>query len=211
MKVTISTFCSEQYLPLADLTFHKNKKPYAKKHGYNHDIFITESVEHCHNFLKFPYGFESRIKYINELLKTDTDWIWLSGSDVIVTNPDIKIESIIEPYREFDLLCTFDVSHINADSLIIKNTQWSKDYFSMIYDMRYSGVPDEQNAIIKTYQDYPDKVKIIPQRAINSYDHALIKHSTNHPGQWKQGDFAIHFVNMSLEARIKIVKQYLNI
>lgn len=208
MKVIISSFSSEQYLPLSNITFEQNKKPYALKYGYEHEFCTTAPPDYYENVLKFPYGFV-RIERINELLKTDTDWIWLSGSDVVITNPEIKIEDIIDPYKEFDLLVTMDISHINDDSMLIKNTQWSKDYFKMIYDMRYSGVPDEQNAIIKTYRDYPDKIKIIPQRTINSYDHSLIGHSTDHPGQWQHGDFVIHLVNMSLEKRLETVKKYI--
>lgn len=209
MKITVASFSSEEYLPLSELTFDKNKKLYAEKHGYNYDFYITKPLEHYHSVLKMPYGF-CRIEQINELLKTDVEWIWISGSDVIVTNDNIKIEDIIKPYKDYDLLCTFDVSHINADSLLIKNTKWSKEYFKMVYDMRHSGVPDEQHVIIKTYLEHP-QIKIIPQRLINSYDHALIRHTTKHEGQWQKNDFAIHFVNMNLESRIKIVKQYLNI
>jgi hypothetical protein len=209
MNVTIASYSSEMYLPLSKITFDKNKVDYANKHGYKSKFYLTESLDYYHDVLKIPYGF-ARIEFILELLKNDTEWIWISGSDVIVTNDTIKIEDIVKDYNGYDLLCTFDVSHINADSLLIRNTQWSKEYFKMIYDMRFSGVPDEQNAIIKTYLDHP-QIKIIPQRLINSYDHALIKHTTNHVGQYEKGDFAIHFVNMGLEDRIKIVNKYLNI
>lgn len=209
MNVTIASFSSEVYLPLSKITFDNNKVPYAEKHGYKTNLLLTESLEHYHNVLKYAYGF-CRIERIIELLNTDVEWIWYSGADVIVTNDSIKIEDIVKDYDGFDLLVTMDVSHINDDSMLIRNTEWSKSYFKMLFDLRYSDVPDAQNLIIKTYLDHP-QIKIIPQRLINAYDHALIKRNTNHSGQWEKGDFAIHFVNMGLEDRIKIVKQYMNI
>lgn len=207
MKIHLFSMSSKQFLPLSEITFDKCKKPYAEKHGYSCSLLITETVEHYQNVLGYPYGFV-RINEINRLLETDVEWIWSTGADVLITNPETKIESIVEQFEGYDMLVTMDVSHINDDSMLIKNTKWSKEYFKFLYDQRLSGVPDSQNLIIKTFQDHK-QIKIIPQRLINAYQHRLIGHSPNHPGEWHKGDFALHLVNMSLERRIDIAKTYI--
>jgi hypothetical protein len=63
-----------------------------------------------------------------------------------------------------------------------------------------------------------DRIKIVPQRTMNSYDYDLYpglvphiykKDLLGNDGQWQSGDFLIHWPAVPLATRIKLAQEML--
>lgn len=216
MKISIVTAHNEEYQPLANITWNQNKKLYAEK--YNYDAYVC-SLSKYHIKL---CGFE-RIEYVIDLLETGKyDWIWVTGSDVMVTNFTVKLEDIID--NNFDFIITVDCLNINNDSFLVRNAPLSINWLKKVVSMReeYSNAKwYEQSAMIDTIEMMGNRIKILPQRVMNSYDywqypqdyqpHIDKKDLFGNSGQWEQGDFVIQWPGLSLQQRLPLAAQTLNL
>jgi hypothetical protein len=134
----------------------------------------------------------------------------------MITNFTIKIEDKIIP--EYDLIIATDCNEINNDSFLIKNSEWSKNYLKQIVELepKYRNhFFYEQQAMIDTYLEHKDKIKIVPQRYLNSYKNDLYPHQLpfdclGNDGTWQKGDWLIHWPGTSLDLRIKLARHFLN-
>lgn len=209
MNIVIS-MNDAKYQPLADITWNQNKLLYCEKHGYG-------SFNKTEGFRKdMPIGFE-KLFIIQELMKKpDTEWIWWTGCDAMVTNFNIKIEDRIVP--GYDLIIATDCNEINNDSFLIRNCEWSKSYIEGLIQLipKYSNhYFYEQQAMIDTYFDHKDHIKIVPQRQMNSYQNDLYPWQSKYDllgndGTWQEGDWLVQWPGTQLDLRLKLAKFYLN-
>ena len=81
-----------------------NKVKYAEKHGY---AYLAKTDE----FYGFEPGFE-KIQFMIDIFDTypDTEWIWWTGTDSMVTNFNIKVE-------DFDVADAFGIAHYSNEVL----------------------------------------------------------------------------------------------
>lgn len=93
MKIAQITLNDQAYEPLAEITFHKNKKEYCAQHNY-------EAIQKNSGFKHKNIGFE-KIQFIYDLFieRPDIDWIHWTGTDTLVTNFNQKLENIKESYE----------------------------------------------------------------------------------------------------------------
>lgn len=199
-----------KYQPLADLTWNQNKKLYCERHGY---VGINKTDGFVGNI---SIGFE-KIHFILNLMKdrSDIEWIWWTGTDAMITNFTIKIEDKIIP--EYDLILATDCNDINNDSFLIKNSEWSKNYMQTIADLEPKYKKHffyEQQAMIDTYADNKDKIKIVPQRYLNAYKNDLYPHQLpydclGNDGTWQKGDWLIHWPGTSLDLRLQLARHFM--
>lgn len=212
MKFAIVTAYTANYTPLTEITWDQNKVPYAQRHGY--DTFaLTEGF-------KYPLkhiGFQ-RLEYVVELLKTNNyDWIYVCGSDTMITNFTIKLEDLVDD--EYDFIISVDCLNLNNDSFLVRNTPLAVKWLEHICALRETYADAkwyEQSAMIDTIDMMEDKIKIVPQRFFNSYDywqypqdyqpHIDKRDILGNDGQWQPGDFLIHWPGLSLEKRIPLAK-----
>lgn len=201
----------EKYQPLADLTWNQNKQQYCEKHGYI-------GINWTSGFDKNMKGGFERCRLIKELFESnkELEWVWWTGCDSMITNFDVKIEDKVLP--DCDLIIATDCNEINNDSFLIKNTEWSKKWLQDIYDgfSKYKNTMFlEQQAMIDSYPDNKDKIKIVPQRYLNAYRNDLYPHQSKYDllgtdGTWQHGDWLIHWPGTSLDLRIQLARHYLN-
>jgi hypothetical protein len=200
----------EKYQPLADLTWDQNKKLYCERHGY-------AGINKTSGFVgNISIGFE-KIHFILNLMneRPDIEWIWWTGTDAMITNFTIKIEDKIIP--EYDLILATDCNDINNDSFLIKNSDWSKDYMKQIADLEPKYKKHffyEQQAMIDTYHDNKDHIKIVPQRYLNAYKNDLYPHQLpydclGNDGTWQRGDWLIHWPGTSLDLRLQLARHFM--
>ena len=201
----------EKYQPLADLTWTKNKQIYCDRHGY---LGVNKTSGFRGNI---PIGFE-KIAFLQDLLeeRKDLEWVWWTGSDAMITNHTIKIQDKIIP--EYDLIIATDCNEINNDSFLIKNSAWSRAYLAHIMEV----MPQyknhyfyEQQAMIDSYPDNQEKIKIVPQRYLNAYKNDLYPHQSKYDllgndGTWQKGDWLIHWPGTSLDLRLQLARHFLN-
>jgi hypothetical protein len=199
----------EKYQPLADYTWTQNKELYCKQHGY-------VGINKTDNFVgNISIGFE-KIFFLKDLMhsRLDLKWIWWTGTDSMITNFTTKIEDKID--ENYDLIIATDCNEINNDSFLIKNCEWSRNYMQHIIDVMpiYSKhYFYEQQAMIESYPDNKDHIKIVPQRYLNAYRNEMYPHQSKYDllgtdGTWQKGDWLIHWPGTQLELRLQLARLY---
>jgi hypothetical protein len=214
LKFALVTAHNQAYQPLADLTWDQNKKLYAEKWGYD-AIAITEGFRYPVQYISFE-----RSNYIADLLESGKyDWIHAVGCDTMITNFDISLESLVDD--NFDFVIAVDCYNINNDSFLARATPNTIQWLRNIVSLReaYSDAKWlDQSAMIDTIDMMKDRIKIVPQRTMNSYNYDLYPGLVPHiykkdlfgnDGQWQSGDFLIHWPAVPLEKRIELAQDML--
>lgn len=206
-RIAVATLHTENYRELAEITTYRNKKEYCEKHGYDLKIKV-EPFSHS-------LGFE-RLFFVLDLLNSDLyKWIWHVGCDTLVMNFATKIEDKID--KAFDFIIAKDIHDINDDSFLIKNSPNSKRWLDKICSLEQGYLKHpwaEQQAIIDNLIDLgKEKLKIVPQRELNSYlyDSGLYPGMERHIGQYQPGDWLMHWPGLGLKTRIDLAKKYINL
>lgn len=206
----IITYHDENYRPLADITWYQNKIPYCEKYGYHYEYEPLEGVNHV--------GQVQKVRFINRMLSNPNyDWIWWTGCDLMITNFNISIDNKID--SNYHMIIATDCNGINADSILIRNSDPSREYWKMIEELLPSCAWDwegEQGIIKRTYQERSDLIKIVPQREINAYNYDIYQGRYPHTdafgndGDWQPGDWAIQWPGVTLPGRVELAKIYSN-
>jgi hypothetical protein len=164
----------------------RNKISYCNKHGYT---FIQDESVYDQSktipWSKIPLI----LKYIDEY-----DYIVWVDADMLIMNSAIKIESFIDKYSEYDIICGNDWKMINTGFMIIKNSDFSKEFYKAVFNNVYNPSDDkngrynnhEQGSFInlhdRNFMDCQARIKVTSPRDMNSYWFNF------HPG-----DFILHF------------------
>lgn len=173
-----------------------SKKEYCKKNNYE---CIIGGEEFWDRERPIPW---SKIPFLlNVLEKSDEgELIFMSDADVYITNMDLKLEEHVVPLlpEGKDLLMTIDsCGHINDGNILIRNTKWSREFWSRVYeqtDLLYH--PWWENAavikLLELNSSDLEKTEIINKcRIFNAYIQGL----PNMP-LWMPGDFLVHFAGI---------------
>lgn len=219
--IILATMHDDKYKELADETWENNKVKYAERHGYAY-------VAKTDNFYGIPPGFE-KVQFLLDLLDTypDTEWIWWTGTDSMVTNFETKVEDKvnfeeagIEPHVIMSSDFNFD---INCDSMLVKNTPEAKAWLQEIMDLlpKYGNHQfKEQQAMLDIMDAWEDKILIQPQHYMNSYEYKMYRVApweykddtdvNGHRGQWEYGDWLVHWPGTQPNERMELVKETKN-
>ena len=174
----------------------KSKKSYAEKHGYT---YIQGGEEFWDRTRPIPW---SKVGFVLSTLRKlpDGALVWLSDSDVLITNPEIKVAELIDlmlPPQK-DLMITIDAcGHINSGNMFMRNGPWLRGFWERVgqqTELTYH-IWWENAAIIKLLETVPDDflhTQISTEhKRINAYLQGL-------SGQplWAPGDFLVHFAGV---------------
>jgi hypothetical protein len=219
MKIALATLCSPELAELGKLT-HPNKGFYCGLHGYEYltklGDFLTDSPESGFHHLIFE-----RWRWFGEMLPK-FDWLLCCGVDVLITNPNITIESIVEGRKPF-LICK-DANGFNSDVILVKSDSECLNLMADIADSRpqFSRAPElDQSAMRSIFPKYPRTIEVLPQRVMNAYDYSSLFRYYGNPnyakgidadgndGKWQPGDFIFHCPGLSQEEKIPLLKEKL--
>lgn len=202
----------EAYKQLSNLTWENNRELYAKKNGY-------DTVVRTDNFGGMNLGF-AKISLLIDALKTNKyDFVFWSGTDTIITNFSIRLESLF--YDGFHITMATDFNGLQSDSILIRNTMEGRAWLKMIMDNMptYLNHPFlEQGVMMETYNQYKHILKLVPQRYMNSYFYDLYKNkgaksnndSLGFSGQWEKGDFLLHMPDQPMHIRLERFNDIIN-
>lgn len=185
MKIGVCTLSiGQKYKELTKLTL-QNKKEYCDKYGYT--LITDESMYDSSK--PIPW---SKILQLQKYLDEYDYLVWMDA-DMLIMNDMISIESRIFKYPEYHIICGSDYKMINTGFMIIRNSQFSKDFLKMVWEHNYE--PDsngnryqnwEQGSFIHLYDhNYLgciNKIRITEPIENNSYWY-----------NFKKGHFIIHF------------------
>jgi hypothetical protein len=105
----------------------KNRRDYAERHGYT---LIDGTV---HRGPERPPAWY-KIKAVEAVLD-EYDWVFYLDADAWITNPDIKLESILPARSTSDFVVTNDVTGLNAGTWLIRNSDWSRSFLKEWWSM----------------------------------------------------------------------------
>jgi len=213
MNFALVTAHTASYQPLADLTWEQNKKLYAEKWGYG--AYVKSEFKYPTAQISFE-----RTELIIELLESGKyDWIHACGCDTMITNFNIKLEDLAD--NNYDFVIATDCFNINNDSFLARATPTTINWLKHVVNVREQYANHswyDQQAMIESIDMMGDKIKIVPQREINSYDydqypgsvpHVYKKDMFGNDGQWQQGDFLIHWPGVPLARRLPLAQHKL--
>ncbi|ORX46406.1 hypothetical protein BCR36DRAFT_372236 [Piromyces finnis] len=181
---------------------------YAKIHGY--DFFIDHEVYYAEREIYYMKT-NTIIKYLLRFLEEKTyDWIFWVDSDVVMVNPNIKLETFLPPIEKNDihLIISGDSNGINAGVFFLRINSWSLTYMmrtvSYAYNHKtslifYSDQTSMNNVLLENYEVETDHFVLVPQKWFNMY----IDETT-------PGYFLIHFAGVVMKDIIaKSVREFL--
>ena len=211
MKIIVQNSYAENYASLGNLTWHKNKVDYAARHEYETRLEVYPNNSHLPSY----HGFK-KIYHVQRIFKEDNpDWVWVTGCDSMITNFNIKLESIID--NAFHFIIAKDQNGINMDSFLIRNSPEGIDFLKFIasnYDAYKDHTWAEQQCVIDNEEKFSSITKIVPQRTFNSYNYDFLPNEKPNldglgfDGNWQAGDFLIHWPATPLNRRIHFFERY---
>ncbi len=188
------------------------------------DITVPNMVRYCK---KQKYSFEAcsipaactfwKIQRILKLLELGTDVVFYLDLDALITNHNIQVESFLD--EDHDFYITQDINEVNAGTLLVKNSDWSKGYLNYLLESAHF-FDNEQNAIDASYRGHK-RVKILEHPSINSYPYdeyaptyglipgrtpllGIEGKPTHEQGDWRKGDFIMHLPGLPRSRKIEI-------
>jgi len=173
-----------------------SKRAYATKHGYQ---YIQGGEEFWDREKPIPW---SKVGFVLSVLNTlvDGELIFLSDADVMITNPDLRLEEHVIPLLppQKDLLMAIDAcGHLNSGNMLMRNGPWLRDWWRRVgeeRDLTYH-IWWENAAMIRLLETVPDDLAktetTIEHWRFNAYLHGL-------PGErlWEPGCFLVHFAGV---------------
>lgn len=214
----------DSFKPLAEYTVEVNKREYCERHGY--DLLIPRSVsDRWRDDKSHASGFSwSRLAFVLETLESGKyEWVWTVGADTLITNQTITLESLVNDTEDGKhlLICGERVAPIQSDSFILRTGKpaigYVKDVLNHWESFKHHPWVENQ-VMIDLREKYAEITQIVPQWRMNSYDYKrfyklgeIYRSGTDcygHRGQWKQGDFLIHWPAATLTERLKFLQFY---
>jgi len=173
-----------------------SKKTYCDKHGYE---YILGGEEFWDRERPIPW---SKIPFLLDVMKksVDGELIFMSDADVYITNMDTKIDNTIVPLlpESKDLLMTIDsCGHINDGNILIRNSAWSRDFWTRVYDQTDLMYHPwwENAAVIKLLEENKNDLAMTEITNSCKTFNAYIQGLPDAP-LWTPGDFLVHFAGI---------------
>ena len=151
-------------------------------------------------------------------LKNHDYLVWIDA-DALINNFNIKLESIIELNNNIDLYLCHDIDInrycINSGVMVIKNSQWSINFFNKVWNSSIPHEHNDQNVILYeiTKEVYPESnPPLFNSDYCNIINHPNVEiypETTFNTNIWNfnYNDFILHLMGVSEDNRINIMRQ----
>jgi len=191
----------------------QSKRDWCARHGYDF---------HCGGDVVWdrsrPISW-SKVLYFRQFLDSGYDYIFVSDADVLITNPNLKIEDVILPQLgEKDLLWTKDeCGNLNAGHLFLRCSarDWIRSYFDLVWKQEdlIHHIWWENAAMIKVLETHPDHAAHVAtckeSWLFNAYLFGPTGKTVDPPRRlWKEGDLLIHFAGVYHGSMIHTMMKY---
>ncbi len=138
--------------------------------------------------------------------------LFIVDCDATITNFNIKIEDRVD--NRYHVMYTAYFNGLNVGIALFRNTDICKQYIDYILSLeqRYSSHPwAEQQAIIDTFNDCKQIIKLVPAKFMNSvekklYTKELLPSDTDLLGKsmlWESGDWCVHWCGVPHKTRVE--------
>ena len=212
MRIALYTMHGPAIAEMSAITV-PNKIEYCQRHGYS---YFQEPFTGA----MWP-GFE-RLPPLIGLLKSKLfDWVFWLGTDCLITNLHVRLESILDP--KFGIVIAVDAFDIQMDSLLVRAAdERAISLLEKVFSMRDkpAGIHEEQSSMsaIMRQPEFGGCVKLVPQRTMNSYEYRLytelgLKYISGTDllgthGEWSRGDFVYHVPGRPLGMKLERLRAH---
>ena len=124
----------------------------------------------------------------------DDGWLLWTDADAMVINQTIPLENLIDD--AYDIMLAYDWLMVNAGMLLLKCSEWTKNFLSEVYNARKfdSARALDQSSFQAhieslTETDRKQHIKVVPKHAMNVYIE-----------EYRPGDFLLHMAGKLYEA-----------
>jgi hypothetical protein len=179
----------------------QNKISYCNYHGY--DFIEDESVYNKNKpipWTKIPL----LLKYINNY-----DYIVWIDADILIMNKNIKIEDFINLYSHSDIICGSDWRMINTGVMIIKCSDFSKEFIASIETNVYDPNEDKNERYLNWEQG--SFINLYDKNFMDCVNHIVVTTSTDMNSYWFNyfpGHFVLHFAGVRGELLQYLIRDY---
>ncbi len=192
----------EDYASIAS----KINKIYCMKYGYS--MCIENNADKLIDDKRIHITW-NKIRLLEILLHEypEYEWIFYIDSDAIFNNHNIRLENIIDKYKNYNLIMGSDKPMggklINTGTILVKNCDWSKKFFTQWYNNGIKSIwknkfPHEQEYFAEIWNNLSfnlnKNVYITETQEINS----IYPYESN-----PKDIFILHLMSTSKEFRIK--------
>lgn len=193
---------SPSHQALADISV-PNLEAYCKRHGYEMRIIHIENDNYAY---KKHEAFKEWVQndYFDILLYIDID--------ALIMNFNYKVEDFINDDECFCI--TADPNGLNGGVILLRNDTWGKLFNDFVLEQR-NNYENEQN-IYDAFREHESVGRLItvkPHPSFNQYDYSLYIECKDRIGRedlgdFKEGNFIIHFPALSIENKIAMMQEY---
>lgn len=200
MKFAVLTSYDSSFESLCSYT-NPIKEEYCLRHGYD---FIARKID------SDVHPTWVRFHLLHDLFEV-YDWIMWMDADAFITNPEIKLESLVGPND--DLIISLDIHGLNTGVFLTRNSEWSKGFFRKFLEVeaQYPGYGGDQIAMNRTLfvdrWDDTGTVRYPKQKTLNSYLYEFYGQKFE-DGQYSHGDFVLHLPGLTNQKRIEVIEGY---
>lgn len=168
-------------------------------------------VRHGYDFLAWMEPYDSAMYGLlpawKDLLKVYKR-IFMMGSDIIITNPDIPLSTFFDDsvgaVVSIESINTNpgSGSPINNDTTLVNNNPKGFEYIDYLIGLEgvWSHPYKHQGATVRLMEERPG---IVVAKPIQSFPYV------DSPHKWKEGDFCIHFVCGGVDSKTVRVREFL--
>jgi len=192
MKIAIIDLYTKEYQTMAEITVPR-KIAYAEKHGY---IYLDKTD----NFIPDKAIGYQKCYWLSELMRDhpEIDWFLHLGTDCLITNHTVTLESIID--NDYHFMVTKDPTGINGENFFIRNSLEGREYIERLKEVHPLWNTEEGNMRDDEHNPkWRAITKYLPQCTINSYDKKWYPHLSelDQLGSrcgWLPTDFVLHAI-----------------
>lgn len=194
---------TDNFNDLASLTDY-TKQVYADRHGYKFLVKTKDLTSKAMGFNKIHFCRDTLDEY------PEIEWLLFSECDASITNLDIKIEDRIDD--NYHVIFPVDRLNINAGNFLVRNSEQGRAFLDMILskEEEYTTNPwAEQQVIIDNFEEWSDRVQLVEQRYMNSYEPLVYDYCDasqdifGNSAAWEPGDWIVHWPGLQHHIRIE--------
>lgn len=203
--------------------------------------FITKKYlqdyaeQHCYSFYYYTHLFDTvrspiwskilALRYVVDQAKHD--WVVFFDDDIRVTNPQFRLEDVIEQYgHDKALIMGTDIGRTlgdgNAGIMILRADQSGRDLLDQIYrageifHYTHAALPLQRTIciLVQLDENFKAKIALTPPRLLQSYvlepvaRWDVLGESKRVRDEWQMGDFCAHACASSTEVRLAIMDHF---
>ena len=182
----------------------RNKYEYCLRHGYElvHERFVSSDRT----------GHWGRVKAIEKHLPF-FDYIFYLDTDIVITNPNIRIEEYLDDAYDCVVGVMPTAKHVSTSGAVIRNCQWSFEMLTRWWDTHVDhyessskttnrgGLYFDQSGFHKMLDECDwvrERVKVLWEKGFN-----------NENWSWQKGDFCLHVPGASHKEKLRCCEERL--